>query len=245
MERPGHNAERTTPVRPADAAGLVLIRAPRRGPPEILIGRRPAKMGFLPGIHVVPGGRVDRSDRVVGSDRVIGGDPHPDVARHLGGPAPASFIHAALRETFEETGLLVGRPGALPAGIAPAPLWKAYADAGMAPDLAGFDYVCRAITPVGSRRRYNTRFFLGDGALAAGELAGDGELEDLAWRPFGALSGLTLVDVTEYVLKTAIRRWQAGVPIGAEPPKLLNYRNNTMTLSRLRQRAGLEPGTFP
>ncbi|TDQ80582.1 hypothetical protein A8950_3117 [Dongia mobilis] len=221
-------------MRPKDAAGLVLIRVPRRGAPEILIGRRPARMGFLPGIHVVPGGRVDAADRIKL------GQPHPDVARQLGTPNPAIFIQAALRETFEETGLLVGRPGALPDRGTETPLLAAYAAAGLAPDLAGFDYLCRAITPVTSRRRFNTRFFLGDGALATGELKGDGELEDLAWRPLGALSGLNLVDVTEYVLKTAIRRWQAGVPIGAEAPKLLNYRNDIMTLSRQQQpRQGL------
>lgn len=212
----------------------MLIRAPRRGEPEILIGRRPARMGFLPGIHVVPGGRVDTTDRIEL------GQPHPEVARYLGGPNPAMFIQAALRETFEETGLLVGRPGTLPAdGSQPpfgdGPLWSAYAKAGLAPDLASFDYLCRAITPVTSRRRFNTRFFLGDGALAVGELKGDGELEELAWRPIGALSGLDLVDVTEYVLGTAIRRWRDGIPTGAEAPMLLNYRNDIMTLSRFRQ----------
>lgn len=206
----------------------MLIRATRNGSPEILIGRRPAKMGFLPGIHVVPGGGVDRADRAVTTP------PHPQVAAYLGSKSPAAFVTAALRETFEETGLLVGRPGLLGHQI-PAPLWDAYRAAGLAPDFAGFDYLCRAITPVGSRRRFNTRFFLGDGGLASGDLAGNGELEDLAWQPESRLSDLTLVDVTEYVLKTALRRWRDRIPVGTEPPKLLNYRNNIMTLSRPRQ----------
>jgi 8-oxo-dGTP pyrophosphatase MutT (NUDIX family) len=219
---------RRHPVRPRDAAGLVLIRAARAGHPEILMGRRPAKMGFLPGIHVVPGGRVDPEDQVAA------GHPHPRIAAQLGGRHPAAFLTAALRETYEETGLLVGRPGILPHADS-APLWQAYRAAGLAPDFAGFDYLCRAITPVGSKRRFNTRFFLGDGALAAGDLAGNGELEELAWYPADRLSDLHLVDVTEYVLLTALRRWRDQIPVGAEPPKLLNYRNDIMTLSNQRQ----------
>lgn len=222
-------------MRPRDAAGLVLIRAASRGEPEILIGRRPARMGFLPGIHVVPGGRVDREDAMPGG---AAGMLHPAIAGQLGSARPASFIHAALRETFEETGLLVGRPGPLPQNAAESRLWQAYRQIGLVPDLGSFDYLCRAITPVASKRRFNTRFFLGDGALTAGELGGDGELEDLGWRPVSALSDLTLVDVTEYVLQTAIRRWRDRIPIGAEVPKLLNYRNNIMTLSRPRRAQG-------
>jgi 8-oxo-dGTP pyrophosphatase MutT (NUDIX family) len=196
-------------------------------------------MGFLPGIHVVPGGRVDREDTMPGATT---GTLHPAIAGQLGSRHPAAFIHAALRETFEETGLLVGRPGPWAQNAAesrPASrLWQAYRQMGLVPDLGSFDYLCRAITPVTSKRRFNTRFFLGDGALTAGELGGDGELEDLGWRPVSALSSLTLVDVTEYVLATAIRRWRDRIPIGAEAPKLLNYRNNIMTLSRPREKLG-------
>ena len=117
---------------------------------------------------------------------------------------------------------------------------KAYAEAGVAPHFAGIDFICRAITPVNSARRYNTRFFLADGGLAGGSVRGNGELEDLAWRPVSALATLNIVDVTEYVLREALRRWQARVesrgPALGEPPKLLNYRKDIMTLSRHRAR---------
>ncbi len=189
-------------------------------------------MGFLPGIHVVPGGRVDPEDSLPSG---FASAPHPQIAAALG-RQPAAFLHAALRETFEETGLLVGRPAAPESETTgDSELWRAYRVAGLAPDLGGFDYLCRAITPVTSRRRFNTRFFLADGAGAVGELAGNGELEDLAWCPAARLSDLRLVDVTEYVLETALRRWRDRIPIGSEPPKLLNYRNNIMKLSQPRQ----------
>ncbi|WP_374651926.1 NUDIX hydrolase [Dongia sp.] len=215
-------------VRPSDAAGLVLIRACTRGDPEILIGRRPAKMGFLPGIHVVPGGRVDREDT---AKTPHSSPPHPVVAAHLAGRREATtYLNAALRETFEETGLLVGRPFIWPDSTPKGAIWDAYRAAGLAPDYGGMDYLCRAITPVKSRRRFNTRFFLADGGLAEGTLAGNGELEELAWVKSGHLADLTLVDVTEYVLKTALGRWRSGAAVGSRVAKLLNYRNDILTL---------------
>jgi 8-oxo-dGTP pyrophosphatase MutT (NUDIX family) len=231
----------TKVVKPVDAAGLVLIRAGSKGEPEILLGRRHRRAGFLPDIYVVPGGRVDTADHAPsGFTEAL----HPAVAAALssgGSRRPAlAFPRAALRETHEETGLLVGGSG-LAITVPRQAVWQAYGAAGIAPDFGGLDFICRAITPVTSARRYNTRFFLADGAQAAGSVLSNGELEDLGWRPVSALGGLEIVDVTEYVLKEALRRWQArvngGRPVGAEPPKLLNYRNDIMTLSRHRARA--------
>ncbi len=223
-------------MKPVDAAGLVLIRQ-GRGEAEILLGRRHGKSGFLPDIYVAPGGRVDPGDRrPSGFPETL----HPQVnAELIGGGSrrpPLAFPRAALRETFEETGLLVGRPGgdASPTA-ADQPVWRAYRARGLAPDFGGIDFLCRAITPVYSRRRFNTRFFLADGAHCVGELRSNGELEDLAWRGESALRHLNIVDVTQYVLAEALRRWQGGSPIGSQPPRLLNYRKDIMTLSRQRR----------
>ena len=223
-------------MKPADAAGLVLIRAAKSGQAEILLGRRPSRMGFLPGIHVVPGGRVDPPDAEPSG---FPGNPHPSVTAALKGAGskrpPIAFLNAALRETYEETGLLAGRPSPDSTTDNPSPFWQAYRQAGLVPDYERFDYLCRAITPVTSRRRFNTRFFLGDGNHTAGILAGNGELEDLAWRKVSDFQDLILVDVTQYVLETALERWRAQAAIGTMAPKLLNYRRDVMTLSRQRQ----------
>ena len=212
-------------TRPVDAAGLVLIRD-IGGKPEVLLGRRHGRAGFLPDIYVAPGGRVDPGDSAPS------GFPeplHPAVAKHLrtgsrGRPALA-FARAAIRETFEETGLLLADAASASAGQ-DAP-WSSFASAGVAPAFAALDFVCRAITPTYSKRRYNTRFFLADGSKAIGTLAGNGELEDLAWRRFDALGHLTIVDVTEFVLAEALRRWRRRVPPGREPPRLFCYRGDT------------------
>ena len=152
-------------VRPVDAAGLILLRG-KRDAPEILLGRRHSKTAFLPDIYVVPGGRVDPCDHLPSGFRER---LHPAVAKALGNGRrpPVAFLRAALRELHEETGLMLagggsGKPGS-------AAVWQAYGQAGGAPDFGALDFVLRAITPVGSHRRYNTRFFLGDGGTAIGD----------------------------------------------------------------------------
>ena len=229
------------PVRPVDAASLVLIRQGKTGEAEVLLGRRHMKSGFLPDIYVVPGGRVDDTDNYASG---FAEDIHPEVGRMLdsgGVRRPvAAFLRAVLRETHEETGLLVGRPGPVDEQgareIADQPIWQAYLAAGLGPDFAALDFLLRAITPVTSRRRYNTRFFLADGGLATGEIVSNGELEDLGWRPKRVLGDLNIVDVTHAVLAEAFRRWEDRREIGITEPKLLNYKNNIMTLSRHRDR---------
>jgi hypothetical protein len=116
------------------------------------------------------------------------------------------------------------------------PVWQAYAQARIAPDFGAFDFLLRAITPVGSRRRYNTRFFLGDGGDAIGDLGGDGELLDLRWRKLSELDQLNIVDVTWALIRLAVGRWRDRAEIGREPPKLLTYRNNLLVLRNMRER---------
>jgi 8-oxo-dGTP pyrophosphatase MutT (NUDIX family) len=119
----------------------------------------------------------------------------------------AVCARAALRETFEETGLLVGR--AVAPGMADQPItgvWAAYALAGLAPAFARLDLVARAITPARSPIRFDTYFFAADGAEAHGDLAGDGELEDIGWVPVSTAAGLPMAEVTRLILREALMR---------------------------------------
>lgn len=194
------------------------------GGPEVLLGRRHSRAGFLPDVYVVPGGRVDASDlRPSGYAE----DLHPDVAAQLKAGSrsrPAlAFARAAIRETYEETGLLLTGAGGTTAAPAGAPVWRAFGALSCRPGFDRLDFVCRAITPTYSKRRYNTRFFLADGAEVSGELRGDGELEDLDWWPLAELTRLSIVDVTEFVLTEALRRWRRRLPIGVESARLFCY----------------------
>ena len=226
-------------VRPVDAAGLILLRG-KRDAPEILLGRRHSKTPFLPDIYVVPGGRVDPGDHLPSGFRER---LHPAVARALGNGRrpPAAFLRAALRELHEETGLILTGGGS--GKPAEAAVWQAYGHAGGAPDFGALDFVLRAITPAGSHRRYNTRFFLADGGNAVGDIGGDGELLDLRWWKVGELDRLNIVDVTWALIRLALARWQARVPVGGEPSKLLIYRNDVLVLRDLPKiRRQIKPG---
>lgn len=219
-------------VKPVDAAGLILLRG-RRDTPEILLGRRHAKTAFLPDIYVVPGGRVDRVDHLPTGFHER---PHPAVAKALSVGAarpPLAFLRAALRETHEETGLLIAGGAAARTAAPSADVWRAYAAVGAAPAFDGLDYVLRAITPAGSHRRYNTRFFLADGNRAEGTLTSNGELLDLRWWPAAALTRLNIVDVTWALIRIAMQRWQDRIAPGAQRPKLLTYNRNSLVLKDL------------
>jgi 8-oxo-dGTP pyrophosphatase MutT (NUDIX family) len=193
-------------VRPVDAAGLVLLRQGKRGL-EVLLGRRHGRAGFLPDIYVFPGGRVEPQDSA-GADLPLA----PAVAAQLvagGRRSPAALLRAALRETTEETGLSLA-----------------------ASAIPGIDFVCRAITPRYSHRRFHTRFFLADGAACEGSLKGDGELEDIGWRSLDEAAQLKLVDVTTFVLQEAVARRQSGLPPGAKPAPRLSYRGDAAVITR-------------
>jgi len=187
--------------RPRDAASLIPIRRSRSGKIEVLMGRRHMKHSFVPDFFVFPGGRVDPGDR----NAVAATPLRPDVTarvarscRHNSGRAVA-FALSAVRETYEETGLMIGAP------LKEAPSntsdeWQHVYDTGLAPDLAALDYIARARTPTYSPIRFDARFFLADAENATGTLGGTGELEELAWRSFEDSLKLPLVDVTEFIL---------------------------------------------
>ena len=200
----------------------------------MLLGRRHRRAAFLPDIYVFPGGRLDAADRLPSG---FAETLSPALERQLAGDRTGrhalAFPRAAIRETFEETGLLVADPAPPPPGDSGTRggVWGAFAAHGLAPAFGRLEYVCRAITPTGSHRRYDTRFFLARDPVLAGDIAGDGELDDLAWWPLAAIPGLKLVDVTEFVLGEALRHWRQPHAPGGLPP-LACYRNEEFRIRR-------------
>jgi 8-oxo-dGTP pyrophosphatase MutT (NUDIX family) len=190
------------PVRPRDAASLVLLRA-SGSRIEVLMGRRGSKARFMPGRYVFPGGAVAAED-----GRKLPGESGQPIA-----PATTrmalSFARAALRETFEETGLILGAPSepGLAAEGQVGELAAAYLRHAMCADLALLRFVGRAITPATSPVRFHARFFLGDARHLAGELRGNGELEDLRWLSAEPGGAEPLSDVTRFMLRQALAAW--------------------------------------
>ena len=104
------------PAVPRPAATVVLLRDRDEGP-EVVLLRRVRNAGFVPGAWVFPGGRVDAADAAPELLARWRGPAPSEVARRLdmdvdASPSAMAYLLAALRETFEETGLLLARDAA-------------------------------------------------------------------------------------------------------------------------------------
>lgn len=195
------------PIR--DAATIILTR--RTGDdPQILMGKRGAKAAFMPSKFVFPGGAVDPGDALVTLPEL----PDSVCMERLGDGVDATLaqalVAAAIRETWEETGLVLGRPASWP--DAPEG-WQGFADTGHRPSGAGLRFVFRAITPPGRPRRFDARFFLADVSQMEGDpddfSAASDELSDLQWVPLPEVRNFDLPFITQVVLAevaTLIRR---------------------------------------
>lgn len=148
-------------LRPRDAATLIMLRGEGKVT-QVLMGKRHAGHKFMPNMFVFPGGRVDFAD----CRHLPARDLHPRVAGKLlarmrGRPSPGrarGLAMAAVRETFEETGFIIGGPAEC-RSISRAQSWRDFAATGYAPHLDGLRYFARAITPPARSRRFDTRFF--------------------------------------------------------------------------------------
>ena len=203
-------------VRPKDAATLIILD--RSGPaPRVLLGRRHDAHKFMPGKFVFPGGRVEPIDRLMPAARELDRRTEARLAARYGKASAAkarALALAAIREAFEETGLMLGVKRD-PAPAAPGGLWSAFAEAGVVPDLAAMHFVARAITPPGRPRRFDTRFFAVDAALIAHRVDGvvgpQAELVELRWVPIAETKPLGLLTITEVVLEELSARARAGM----------------------------------
>ncbi|MGX1196099.1 NUDIX hydrolase [Parvibaculum sp. MBR-TMA-1.3b-4.2] len=224
-----HAAPKTRAVRPRDAASLVLID--RSGEePCILMGRRHSKMSFVPDAFVFPGGKLDATDEKAKPATAFDAEMKAQIAQTpaLSRRAEALAM-AAIRETMEETGLLIAAPGDV--GEASGDAWSPFRDQGLAPHLAPLRFVARAITPTESPIRFHARFYAAPAGIATGELRGSGELEDLDWYPLSQALKLPVIDVTEFVLHEV----QGGMPeqaSGDRPVPLFAYRNGRPLLRK-------------
>jgi 8-oxo-dGTP pyrophosphatase MutT (NUDIX family) len=208
---------------PRDAATLVIVSTTENGP-KVLMGRRRADQVFLPNKYVFPGGRVDASDAEVPAQSELALHEREKLMLAMdGAPSPSrarAIALAAIRETFEETGLIVGAPCRVPSSTYSEP-WQTFLALGVAPDLSRLSYFARAITPPGRPRRYDTRFFVVDAAAIAGRAdTTDGELSSIDWYPLNTARALDLPTITRLVIENLAQALNSGLarPIGAPVP---------------------------
>jgi 8-oxo-dGTP pyrophosphatase MutT (NUDIX family) len=201
---------------PRDAATLMLID--RSGAqPKVLLGRRHANHKFMPGKFVFPGGSIEAIDRTMTAASELHADAQKKLMRRVKEASPAfarGFPLAAVRETAEETGLLLGLKREQAPAV-PGPIWSMFADAKIFPDLAQLHFIARAITPPRRPRRFDTRFFTADASYIAHEIGGmvgpDSELVELTWMPIAQAKELDLPTITGVVLEELLDRIAAGM----------------------------------
>jgi 8-oxo-dGTP pyrophosphatase MutT (NUDIX family) len=176
-----------------DAASLLLVRGQGKDL-ELLAGRRPQTVRFMPGVWVFPGGSVDAVD-----SRAWPGELRAETLT----PRLQRCARAALRETWEEVGVMVGRKAPSPPPGRSAPE-RAYAEQGVVADFGILNYIGRAITPSTVFRRFNTRFFVAEGEHVIGDPKSSYELEDVGWHPVGRVPLSPFRDVSQFMLAQAI-----------------------------------------
>ena len=202
--------------KPRDAATLMLID--RSGAqPKVLLGRRHAGHKFMPGKFVFPGGRIEPLDQSMTAVSEL----HPDARKKLmervtepNTEFARTFALAAVRETAEETGLLLGVKRDQPP-IVPGEIWTEFAKANVHPDLGQIHFVARAVTPPRRPRRFDTRFLTADASAIAHKIEGvvgpDSELVELTWVPIAEAAQLDMPTITGIVLEELLARVEAGM----------------------------------
>ena len=170
-----------------DAATIVLLRQ-REGRHQVLMGQRGAGAVFMPNKYVFPGGAVDAQDYTV----PLGAPLNDQDATRLAANAPDGIGNAcavaAIRELWEETGLVLGSKSA--------------------PRADALRFIFRAVTPPGRPRRFDARFFIADTTTVCGSdedfSDASDELSHLHWIDLTEAKALDLPFVTEVVLSEVI-----------------------------------------
>ncbi|MDP1751571.1 MAG: NUDIX domain-containing protein [Reyranella sp.] len=221
-ERPVEKIEKTYPyMRPRDAATLILVRMKGKAP-EVLMGCRAAAHAFMPNRYVFPGGRVDRADAHVPIATPLDRFVNARLQKAATALRARALAVAAVRETFEESGLMLGKP--LKGGVPDRDYgehWQGFLDTGMGPALDCLDLIARAVTPPGRPRRFNARFFMARAEDASGEIRHSSEMGDIRWvrldeareLPLPTITGLILGEIGRLVKEPPDRKKQRKIPL--------------------------------
>jgi len=194
--------ENTRIPRPRNAASLVLLKSSGKDV-QVLLGKRSDKTRFMPGAWVFPGGVVDKADYTISINTSL----NQNIIKKLAvsnniGTANALAI-ASIRETVEETGLILGKKSKNISavnfeednnGIA------IMSKLGLEPDLTKLFYLGRAITPTISPIRFHARFFIADAKHLTGKIKSTNELVEIEWISLKSAKKLPMADVTEFMI---------------------------------------------
>ncbi|MGH9303724.1 MAG: NUDIX hydrolase [Acidimicrobiales bacterium] len=190
-----------------DAATVMLVRD-RAAQMEVLLLKRNLKSTWVGGVHLFPGGAVDTSDGSAEIAEVCRGLGDEEASAVIGVfEGGGAFFVAAVRECFEEAGILLASSASGPLSFADAAVAARFGahrrrlNAGetslaeicreeeIALELGQLCYFSRWITPEGSPRRYDTRFFVATAPPDQEALCDAEEVVDATWvAPSAALA---------------------------------------------------------
>ena len=218
-------------LKPRDSATLILID--RAHPvPKVLLGRRHLRHRFMPGKFVFPGGRIEPTDRQMPTFAPLQAQYVARLMRRVRRPSAAKaagYALAAVRETYEETGLMLGVRNDRAIETPPGD-WEAFAKAGILPDLSAVHFIARAITPPKRPLRFDSRFFAAEVSAIAhradGFVGPESELVELVWLPINEARSLDMPGITAVVLEELQDRIAAGMNNDQPVPlyRMLNKR---------------------
>jgi 8-oxo-dGTP pyrophosphatase MutT (NUDIX family) len=192
-------APESVPVRPA--ATVMLVRDASPPGVEVFVLQRTVNASFAAGMFVFPGGRVDEADGAAEIESYCIGLDDAAASAALGiEHGGLAYWVAAVRECFEEAGVLLARrrdggppdvPGAERRAVHAGEL--SLADVcrrhDLVLELSELRYVAHWVTPIGEQRRFDTRFFLAAAPPGQDGQHDDAELVDSRWvRPADALA---------------------------------------------------------
>lgn len=192
-----------------NAASVIVLRD-KGDDPKVLMGQRGAGAAFMPSKFVFPGGALDVEDGNIALSQPINETCETRLRKHIDQDISSALVNSAIRELWEETGLMLGEPGVISTlnGAELPSDWQAFHQAGLSPSGTGLRFVFRAVTPPGRPRRFDARFFVADASCVAGDIddfshAGD-ELAHLQWIPLSEVRQFDLPFITEVVLAEVV-----------------------------------------
>ena len=191
-----------------DAATLIIVRRDATAKPRVLMGRRHASHAFMPNKFVFPGGRVDLADCRVEPIADLDLAVRDKLMARMRGTATLArargLAMAAIRETFEEVGIIIGRAANKQRPASRSSTWRAFLET-TGFDLSAMRLFARAITPPGRPRRFDTRFFIAEASAAVNldepARAASEELLDPYWVTIEEARDLDLPSITRDVLR--------------------------------------------
>ena len=187
--------------RPRLASTIVLYRGTRDNP-QILLGQRARGHDFMPSVYVFPGGRVDRADSFAPFTGEMLPRTHRILSQHYNSARMRAIILAAIRETYEETGLCLTQKTDSPIKNINHASWDALRTQKRLADISDIEIFGRAVTPPYRHKRFDTWFLLRhvDETTLSGQMVDSAELLNLGWYGLEQIKSLETARATDMML---------------------------------------------